>query len=212
MRTRIKFCGITRVEDALESARLGVDAIGLVFVARSARVLEPAAARAIALALPPFVARVALFADADAALVERVLREVPVELLQFHGREDAAFCTHFGRPYIKAIAMSEHADPALEIAGHPAAAGFLLDSPGGGSGVAFDWSAVPPALQRPLILAGGLTPANVADAVRRVRPAAVDVSSGIEASPGTKDHAKMRAFVAEVHRVDNEQSANGQRS
>lgn len=204
MRTRIKFCGIARAEDALGAALCDADAIGLVFVPRSARVLEPQQARAIALALPPFIARVALFADPDATLVERVLREVPVDLLQFHGEEDVAFCARFARPYIKAIAMTPGRDVEAEIARHHCASAFLLDGAAGGSGTTFDWDAIPTRIGKPLVLAGGLHAGNVADAVRRVRPYAVDVSSGIEASPAVKDHAKMRAFVSEVRRADNE--------
>lgn len=202
MRTRIKFCGITRLEDALAAARLGADAVGLVFTARSPRQLSIEAARAIALALPPLVTRVGLFMDNNATEVAAVLHDVPLELLQFHGNEDADFCRVFAKPYLKAVPMMDVGDVAGYAAWFPDAAGFVLDShragAAGGSGRSFDWSRVPAGLGRPLLLAGGLVPGNVAQAIAAVRPWAVDVSSGVESAPGIKDHAKMRAFVDEV--------------
>jgi len=203
--TRIKYCGMTRVEDALLAARLGADAIGLVFTARSRRRVELSQARAIRQALPPFVTAVALFMDDDAALVHEVIRVVQPDLLQFHGQEDDAWCAQFDRRYLKAIAMGEGAAALPRLHDYPRAAGLLLDGHGlgeaGGSGRAFDWSRMPSDLTQPLILAGGLNPDNVAEAIRIARPWAVDVASGVEVSPGIKDAAKMAAFIAAVRHV-----------
>ncbi len=202
MYCRIKICGITRLEDALAAARLGVDALGFVFVEASPRFIEPARARAIVAELPPFVTTVALFQNAPPAWVQQVLDQVPCDLLQFHGDEAAPECERHARPYIKAIPMGGRADAAAYARQHPRALGFLLDShaPGGsgGSGHVFDWRRIPADFGRPLILAGGLSPDNVARAVREVRPYAVDVSSGVEAAKGIKDAARMAAFVQAV--------------
>lgn len=205
-RTRVKICGIARLDDALAAARLGADAIGLVFAAQSPRALSVEAAAAIAVALPPFVARVGLFVDAEPALVRAVCDAVPLELLQFHGSEPAAYCRAFGRPYLKAIAMGdEGAAAAARARDYPDAAALLFDAHAsgaqGGSGRTFDWSRIPRDLARPVVLAGGLAPGNVADAIAAVRPWAVDVSSGVEASPGIKDHGKMERFIDEVRRA-----------
>lgn len=204
-RTRIKFCGITRQEDALAAARLGVDAIGLVFTSRSPRCLDLARARAIVHGLPPLVLVVALFLNDDAALIQAVEKEVRPSLLQFHGTEDEAFCTRFDTPYVKVIGMGSVADATLQMTTYPGACGFVLDGHAagaeGGQGKTFDWSRVPEATRCPLILAGGLDADNVADAVRRVRPWAVDVSSGIETAPGIKSIEKMQAFVQAVQSV-----------
>jgi phosphoribosylanthranilate isomerase len=203
--TRIKCCGMTRVEDALLAARLGADAIGLVFTVRSQRRVELSQARAIRQALPPFVTTVALFMDDDAALVHQVIDVVQPELLQFHGQEDDAWCAQFGQRYLKAIAMGEGTAALSRLHDYPRAAGLLLDGHGlgeaGGSGRSFDWSQMPSGLAQPLILAGGLNPDNVAEAIRIARPWAVDVASGVEASPGIKDAAKMTAFIAAVRHV-----------
>jgi phosphoribosylanthranilate isomerase len=203
--TRIKCCGMTRVEDALLAARLGADAIGLVFTPRSPRRLGLQQAKLIRLALPPFIATVALFMDDDAALVHQVIDAVQPELLQFHGQESDAWCMQFGRRYLKAIAMGEGEAALSRLHDYPHATGLLVDGHGlgeaGGSGRVFDWSRMPAGLAQPLILAGGLNPGNVADAIRIARPWAVDVASGIEASPGIKDAAKMAAFIAAVRQV-----------
>lgn len=205
MRTRIKLCGMTRREDALAAAECGADAIGLIFAPRSVRRLDVARARAIAEGLPPFLVRVALFMDPDREDVARVLRDVPCEMLQFHGGEDDAFCAQFERPFLKALPMASIDDVAAEMARYPRAAGFVLDAHArggaGGSGATFDWARVPAGDAR-VVLAGGLHAGNVREAVVRARPWAVDVASGIESSPGAKDHAKMHAFVAEVRRAD----------
>jgi len=206
MRTRVKICGITRPQDGIEAARLGADAIGLVFYPKSPRVVSIEQAQSIVRALPPFVTVVGLFVDARPEQVHAVLEAVPIDLLQFHGDECGADCVGFGRPYIKAIAMR----PGLDVIGYanayPDAIGFLLDAHQdgvpGGTGQRFDWAQVPQDFKRPVILAGGLEANNVAEAVRRVRPYAVDVSSGVEVSKGIKGAAKIAAFLQEVQRVD----------
>ncbi|WP_266181542.1 phosphoribosylanthranilate isomerase [Dyella humicola] len=200
--TRIKCCGMTRVEDALLAAQLGADAIGVVFTARSRRRVSLERARAICRALPPFVSTVALFMDDDAGLVQEAIDVVQPDLLQFHGNERDDWCAQFDRRYLKAIAMGEGAAALPRLREYPGAAGLLLDGHGlgeaGGSGKAFDWTLMPKDLAQPLILAGGLTPANVAEAVRIARPWAVDVASGIESTPGIKDPQKMADFVRAV--------------
>lgn len=200
--TRIKCCGMTRVEDALLAARLGADAIGVVFTVRSKRRVTLPQARAIRQALPPFVACVALFMDDDAALVEEVVRTVQPDLLQFHGGESDAWCAAFGRPFLKAVAMGEGAAALPRLREYPHASGLLLDGHGtgeaGGSGKAFDWSLLPRGLAQPLILAGGLHAANVGAAIRIARPWAVDVASGVESAPGIKDAGKLHDFIAAV--------------
>jgi len=206
MRTRIKFCGLTRPGDVRLAVELGVDAIGLVFAARSPRLLTPDQAEALRQAVPPLVDAVALFMDNPGSEVEAVVRRLKPDLLQFHGAESDAFCRSFGLPFVKTLAMGgEGADASVARKRYPSASAFLLDghAPGqpGGRGERFDWSRVPP-LGRPLFLAGGLSPANVAAAVREVRPFAVDVSSGIESAPGLKDGARMQQFVDEVRRGD----------
>ncbi|WP_147652434.1 phosphoribosylanthranilate isomerase [Vulcaniibacterium gelatinicum] len=207
-RTRIKFCGMTRAEDLRLAGEFGVDAVGFVFVPGSPRRLEPAQARDLREGLMPLVDVVALFMDSPAEYVHEVVRQVRPDLLQFHGGEDDAYCRSFGLPYLKAIAMGDgrcESAAALQ-ARHPGASAFLFDSHGtgahGGSGRSFDWSALPAGLERPFMLAGGLGPDNVFDAVRRTRPWGVDVSSGIERAPGVKDGDKMRRFVEEVRRAD----------
>jgi phosphoribosylanthranilate isomerase len=205
MRTRVKFCGITRDEDAQAAAALGADAIGLIFAATSPRRLEVPAAADIARALPPLVSKVALFMDPPIKLVELVIVAVRPDVLQFHGSEDADFCGAFRRPYIKAVPMMDVEDVRAYTARFPNAAGFVLDShragAAGGTGLRFDWSRISGGVGKPLILAGGLDPDNVGDAIARVRPYAVDVSSGIESAPGIKDYAKMTAFLDEVRRA-----------
>lgn len=211
MRTRVKICGITRPEDGVRAAALGADAIGLVFHPQSPRAVTVARALEIGTALPPFVTRVGLFVDAAVAEVEAVLARVPLDLLQFHGEEPEAYCVQFGHPYLKAVRMRPERDVVAYMQSYPSASGFLLDAyhpaVAGGSGERFDWSRVPADRPAPIVLAGGLSPGNVTDAVRQVRPFAVDVSSGVEASKGIKDPAKMMEFVRGVQRADHEYSA-----
>ncbi|MDH4569455.1 phosphoribosylanthranilate isomerase [Pseudomonas sp. BN414] len=199
---RIKICGITRIEDALAAVAAGADAIGFVFYAKSPRAVTPAQAGAIIAALPPFVTTVGLFVDMPRAELTQLLKEVPLDLLQFHGDESPADCGGYGRPYIKALRVKPGDDVAAAIARYPEASGVLLDTyvagTPGGTGEAFDWSLVPRNAAKPVILAGGLTPENVGDAVRQVRPYAVDVSGGVEASKGIKDAAKIQAFIQQA--------------
>jgi phosphoribosylanthranilate isomerase len=198
MRVRVKICGITRADDARAAADAGADAIGLVF-ADSPRRVTPGQARAICAAVPPFITVVGLFVDAPAALIREVLGQVPLDLIQFHGRETPEDCRAFGRRYIKAIHMKDGLDVKAEAQRYADAAGVLLDSfhsqLAGGSGERFDWTRVPRDCGRPLILAGGLTPENVAQAIAIAQPYAVDVSSGVEQSKGIKDAARIAAFV-----------------
>ena len=208
-RTRVKICGLTRAEDALAAAQAGADAVGLVFFAKSPRAVEPAQARAVLAALPPFVTSVGLFVDAEPGLVRAVLDAVPLDLLQFHGDESEAYCAGFGRPWIKALRVRHGLDLGQEARryGEAGARGVLLDTyePGrpGGTGQRFDWGLIPPDLGPSIILAGGLSPENVAEAIRVVRPYGVDVSGGVEAVPGdnrlvkgrVKDRAKIDAFM-----------------
>lgn len=209
MSTRIKICGVTRPEDGLCAAELGADAIGLVFVAGSPRYIDLDTASRIIAVLPPLTTVVALFQDPTAAVVEQVVAELPVDLLQFHGSESPEFCRRFGRRYLKALAMAGGQSAAqAQARQYPEATGFLLDSHAvgqqGGSGQVFDWSQIPSDLNRPYLLAGGLNPDNVADAIRQHRPYGVDVSSGVETARGIKDAVKMAAFISEVKRVESE--------
>ncbi|KZE35275.1 phosphoribosylanthranilate isomerase [Crenobacter luteus] len=202
MRPRIKICGLTRPEDARDAARLGADAIGLVFYDKSPRNVDIAAARAVIAALPPFVSVVALFVNPARERVDEILAAVAVDILQFHGEETPEFCASFHRPYLKAVRVKPGVDLVEWADRYKNARGLLADAfvegAHGGTGATFDWRLIPDNLPIPLILSGGLTPDNVADAVRRVRPAAVDVSSGVEAGKGIKDAERMRAFIQGV--------------
>ncbi len=202
MRVRIKFCGITRPEDAAAAAAAGVDAIGLVFYRDSPRYVSPQHAATVCRALPPFVSRVGLFVDPDRQWVQEVLKAVPLHLLQFHGTEPVSLCTSFGLPYLKGVRVRETIDIVRADNDHGPAQALLLDAfvagQQGGTGVPFSWAQVPAGLVHPVILAGGLTPENVGAAVAAVRPYAVDVSGGIENRPGIKDAGKMRRFAEAV--------------
>lgn len=204
--TRIKICGFTQAADAQFASDLGVDAIGLVFYPPSPRHVSIEQAAKIAAAVSSFCTVTALFLNAEVDYVEEVLKSVPVSLLQFHGTESAAYCEYFSRPYIKSVAMKSIDDVGGYCAGFENCRGFLLDSnaagAAGGSGTAFDWSLVPPDLASSLVLAGGLDVNNVADAIRETRPAAVDVSSGVESAKGIKDQNKVRDFIANVRAAD----------
>jgi phosphoribosylanthranilate isomerase len=204
-RTRVKICGITRVEDALAAAGAGADAIGLIFYRPSPRYVTPAQARTIVSSLPPFVTPVAVFVNPAPAEVEDAIG-AGAGMLQFHGDETPEFCAGFGRPYIKAARTRPGMDLLEYLSPHASARAWMLDAYHdelwGGTGGAFDWSLVPVRAARPIILSGGLTVANVGDAVRRVRPYGVDVSTGVESSKGVKDAERIAAFVAGVRNAD----------
>ena len=208
MRTRVKICGITRSADGQAAATAGADAIGLVFYPPSPRYLTVERAREIRDALPPFVQTVALFVNADAPQVSQVIGRVHPAMLQFHGEEQPDFCAQFGLPYVKAYRVRSGVTSgasALEyLRPFSRAAAWLFDShvpEYGGVGESFDWSLVP-STDKPAILSGGLSVANVAEAIRRVRPWGVDVSSGVESAKGIKDAARIAAFIAEVRNAD----------
>ena len=208
-RTRVKFCGLTRAGDVRLACELGVDALGFVLAPGSPRRLSVAELAGLRAAVSPLVDVVALFMDPHASEVLDAIRRLRPTLLQFHGSEDDAFCRSFGLPFLKSLPMADGAAAALAVSRrYPSALAFLLDGHGpgeaGGSGKSFDWNTAPrPA--RPVFLAGGLVAGNVAEAIRSVRPYAVDVSSGIESAPGRKDGERMRQFLDEVRRVDSEQ-------
>lgn len=206
MRTRVKICGITSVADGLAAARQGADAIGLIFYPPSPRLVSLKQAAAIAASLPPFVARVAVFVNAPEEDVRGVIRACRPDLLQFHGEETPADCRRFGVPYLRAVRVRPGVDLLEFLSPFDAAAGWLLDAyrPDlyGGSGEAFDWELVPRSLARPVVLSGGLDAGNVAGAIRRIRPWAVDVSSGVESAKGVKDERLIAEFIAGVRNAD----------
>jgi phosphoribosylanthranilate isomerase len=205
VRTRVKICGITRSEHARAAAQAGADAIGLVFYPPSPRYLSAERALEIRDALPAFVQTVALFVNPDATQVAQVIGRVRPAMLQFHGEETPQFCAQFGMPYVKACRVKPGLDLLEYLRPFSSAAAWLLDShveEYGGVGERFDWSIVPRRLERPFILSGGLAPDNVAEAIRRVRPWGVDVSSGVESAKALKDPAKIAAFIAEVRNAD----------
>jgi phosphoribosylanthranilate isomerase len=218
--TRVKICGITRPEDALHAADEGVDAIGLVFYDKSPRCVTAEQAAEVCKVLPAFVTTVALFKDEAADTIRQVLKQVPLDLLQFHGSESAEFCRQFGKPYIKALGMDMGMDAGMEGDNNVSrlaeayfdARGLLLDShaPGaaGGTGESFDWDIVPQDLPQPLILAGGLDVDNVGEAIRAVKPYAVDVSSGVESEKGIKNADLITAFMNKVRDVNGELNGN----
>ena len=206
MPVRIKFCGITRAEDADAAVSLGVDALGFVFYATSPRYVDVARAVDIARGLPPFLCKVGLFVNANADEVDEICRAVRLDVVQYHGDELPADCARSTRPWIKAIRVRPGLDIAQECARYGQASAWLFDTYDetlyGGSGKAFDWRLLPQHNRRPIILAGGLSPDNVGQAIRTTAPYAVDVSGGIEAAKGIKDHDKMRKFIAEVKRCE----------
>ncbi|TNC92122.1 phosphoribosylanthranilate isomerase [Thalassolituus sp.] len=206
LRTRIKICGITRAEDAKAVVESGADAIGLVFYPPSPRGVTATQAIDIVAAVPAFVTVTALFVNPSVEEVQSVLDSVRIDLIQFHGDEDDDFCRQFKRPYIKALRVRQASDVVASCLRFPGALAILLDSykPGvpGGTGETFDWTLVPENPPKPLILAGGLEPGNVAEAISVVKPYAVDISGGVEAAKGIKDHGKIADFVKEVNRVD----------
>lgn len=205
-RTRIKICGITQIEDALLIAKQGADSIGLVFHSKSPRFIGLDTAQRIRDALPPFVTITALFMDETEEWISQVLSRVNPDCLQFHGDEPESVCTQWRQPYLKVIPMGSTTDVEAYACRYLSAQGFLFDSNAtgrqGGSGDTFDWSKIPLTFDRPLVLAGGLNPANVADAVSQVRPWGVDVSSGVEKVKGVKDMNLVNQFFQEVKRGD----------
>ncbi|HYO27843.1 MAG TPA: phosphoribosylanthranilate isomerase [Azonexus sp.] len=205
MKTRIKICGLTREEDVDAAVAAGADALGFVFYPPSPRYVTAQRAVELVRRIPPFVEVVGLFVNEPPEVVQAVCAALPISILQFHGDEDAAYCRQFSRPYLRAARVRPELD-LVEFAGSfPDARGLLLDAfveGYGGGGHVFDWTLIPPDLPGFLVLSGGLTAANVGDAIRRVRPVAVDVSSGVEMGKGIKDHSKIAAFVAAVRKAD----------
>lgn len=202
---RIKICGLTRLVDLHVAVKAGADAIGLVFYPPSPRYVDLKKAAELARIVPPFVTIVGLFVNADLAQVKETLAAVPIHLLQFHGDEDEDYCQQFDRPYVKAARVKPGMDLVQYIADFPSAQAILLDAfvdGYGGGGKVFDWRLIPPGLAKPIVLSGGLDAGNVGDAIARVRPAAVDVSSGVETAKGIKDAEKIRAFVAAVRAAE----------
>lgn len=205
MRTRIKICGLTRSADVADVVAAGVDAIGLVFYPPSPRAVSLELARELVRSVPPFVSVVGLFVNEDPGRIAEIAAEVPLSLLQFHGDESPQECERFGRPYLKAARMRPGLDLVDYASRFRTASALLLDAfveGYGGGGHTFDWSLIPKELPLPMVLSGGLSPANVADAIRAVRPMAVDVSSGVESAKGIKDRALVEAFVAGVRNAD----------
>ncbi len=205
MRTRVKICGITRVEDALVAVQSGADAVGLVFYAESPRNISLQVAQQIVAALPPFVSVVGLFVNASANKIQTVLAQLQLDVLQFHGDETAAECAQFNLPYLKAIRVKPDTNLLQYCDEFNSAQALLLDAHSdaayGGTGLTFDWALIPQNLPKPIILAGGLNPANVSAAIRQVQPYAVDVSGGVEESKGIKDAAKIAAFMRAVEQT-----------
>ena len=214
-KVKVKICGITSVEQGVMAANAGADAIGLVFYTKSPRCVSTAVAADIVRAVGPFVTTVGLFVNETATLVQDTLRQTGIQLLQFHGDEDAAYCEQFERPFIKAIRMAPEINVAAAMAAHPKASGYLFDAwqadAYGGTGKAFDWArlsqeaAVSGSVSRSVpgsvILAGGLSSDNIAAAVAQTRPYAVDVSSGVESAPGIKDPDRVQRFIEQARSV-----------
>jgi len=204
LKTKVKICGITCLEDAQAAVAAGADAIGLVFYPPSSRYVTPAVAAQIVAGLGPFVTTVGLFVNEDAVVVKETLALTDIQLLQFHGDESEQYCRQFERPYIKALRMSPDLDPGKAMAAYPRACGYLFDAwqpdKFGGTGATFDWQRIVGLAGDNLILAGGLTPDNVDTAVEAVKPYAVDVSGGVELSPGKKDHRALKAFITAAKR------------
>ncbi len=204
-RTLVKICGLTREADVEAAIESGADAIGLVFYPPSPRFVSAARAAELSRPIPPFVTVTALFVNNAPTEIEKVLEQVPVNLLQFHGDETEEDCRRWSRPYIRAARMRPEMDLIQYAAEFASARGILLDAfveGYGGGGEVFDWTAIPKNMPLPIVLSGGLTPENVGEAVRRVRPSAVDVSSGVEIAKGVKDAAKIAAFVAAVRAAE----------
>ncbi len=201
-RIRVKMCGMTRSEDIAHAISLGVDAVGLIFYPKSTRCVSIAQAKVLLENVPAFVDAVAVVVNPERDLVHQIVEELPIQLLQFHGDESAEFCQQFNKPFIKAIHCdsTEHIEQAAQD--FVTARALLLDTPSdgarGGTGCAFDWKIIPKKVEKPYILAGGLDEFNVLEAIKLCHPFAVDLCSGIEASPGIKDHGKMSRFMQKL--------------
>ena len=204
--TRIKICGLTQREDLLAAVASGANALGFVFYHKSPRNINLQQAVQLSAIVPPFVTSVGLFVNPTVDAVREVMDLIPLDVLQFHGEEEPEFCAQFGRPYLKAIRVKAGVNLVQCAAKYAGAQGLLLDAfvegAHGGTGASFDWALIPRNLPLPIILSGGLHAGNVAEAVAQVRPYAVDVSSGVEASKGIKDAVKMTAFINEVKQID----------
>lgn len=200
MNCRVKICGITNLEDALMACRHGADAVGFVFYAKSPRYVSPEMANSIVDKLPPFVTPVALFVDADASLIDSVINGSSRWIIQFHGDESEAECLSYQRPYMKALRVKQGDDVTSLVDQYPSASAMLLDAykagVPGGTGEVFDWALIPDGLSKPIVLAGGLTPSNIQQAITQVRPYAVDVSGGVELSKGIKSESKVQEFIS----------------
>jgi phosphoribosylanthranilate isomerase len=200
MNCRVKICGITNLEDALMACRHGADALGFVFYEKSPRYVSSEVANSIVSQLPPFVTPVALFVDADGTLINSVISGSSRWVIQFHGSESESECFSYQRPYMKALRVQKGDDVAALVHQYPSASAMLLDAykagVPGGTGEVFDWSLIPDGLSKPIILAGGLTPSNVAQAIKQVKPYAVDVSGGVELSKGIKSEPKVQEFIS----------------
>jgi phosphoribosylanthranilate isomerase len=199
---KVKICGITNVEDARAAVAAGADALGFVMYGKSPRCVNPAVASAIVAGLPPFVLPVGVFVNEDVDMVRKLMDECGFALAQLHGDESASYCQSLGRPALKAIRLKDRGSflALAEFHGRANVRGFVIDAFGehayGGTGQTVDWAlAAEAARAAPILLAGGLTPSNVAEAIRQVRPYGVDVSSGVEERPGKKDPAKVKAFI-----------------
>ncbi|RBP84829.1 phosphoribosylanthranilate isomerase [Marinomonas rhizomae] len=200
MNCRVKICGITNLDDAIMACRHGADALGFVFYNKSPRSVTPDVANSIVSQLPPFVTPVALFVDADESLIQTVITGSPRWVIQFHGSESESQCAAYQRPYMKALRIQSGDDVAALVAEYPTASAMLLDAykagVPGGTGEVFDWSLIPARLSKPIVLAGGLTPQNVRQAIEQVKPYAVDVSGGVELSKGIKSDLKVQEFIS----------------
>ena len=206
MRTRVKICGITRLEDAIYAAECGVDSLGFVFYSPSPRNIDKEQAAQIIAKVPAFVTTTALFVNADRTEIDSIISTTRIDLLQFHGDEDPRFCESFNRPYIKALRVREGMDILSEARAYKTARAILLDAyvkgVPGGTGSSFDWHLIPQSLGSRLVLAGGLDDQNVGEAIQQTQAFAVDVSGGVEAAKGIKDAEKIRRFINEVNRVN----------
>ena len=206
MRTRVKICGITCHEDALLAVQLGADAIGMIFCEQSPRAVSIGQAQQIVAALPPYVSKVGVFVNAPKEKVTVVTTTVSINCLQFHGDELPQYCESFSYPYIKVLRVHADVDVIGFMAQYPTASGFLLDTYvqgiSGGTGRVFDWNLVPKSIAQPIILSGGLTLENVVEAIQQTNPYAVDVSSGVERSPGKKDSQKLNQFFRLIKQME----------